>query len=54
MLKDILKLEGTKQLDKKGQNEISGGHNCPHNCTCLPNQVVQVNIFTGFCFCVPA
>ena len=59
MLKDILKLEGIKQLDKKGQTQISGGHGCPPplpDCSsaCSSGYVVQVNPLTGLCFCVPA
>ncbi|NAS32237.1 hypothetical protein GTQ40_14725 [Flavobacteriaceae bacterium R38] len=58
MLKSILKLEGSKQLDKAAQNEISGGHGCPPTlpeCSnCPAGQVVQINPLTGLCFCVPA
>lgn len=53
MLKDILKLEGAKQLDKKGQNEISGGHGCPIPCDCPPGYVSHIDFFTGTCSCIP-
>jgi hypothetical protein len=31
MLKNILKVNGTKQLSKKNQTSIAGGHYCPGN-----------------------
>lgn len=50
MIKNILKLQGTKELTKNSQKEILGGKRFPKRCTsqsdCTIDQICQ----NGTCF----